>query len=319
VAQIEVTFFDGSGNRLTNPKRDVLLSVRDGRQTSFHREFVTGPSVTIRTDFHDSPQDDHVVLASMKGHRDAGFMPVTVTATGSTPVNLMLLPRRPAFAFASVAAVQAQHPALGRLLARSFGNGAAAQFETLQAGPTRAPLACLLNIVEALDVLALQHQKHGSLVDYIDRLDLSPALAWLRQDRFFAWVDETIEDAITTSGLFAKAPDGLHPGARISYKQFGFGEANVQITLHPDSGGEVGGVKLIKAEFDIDYFRDSAAHLLLEVFPNHLKRFVFGNGSSESLTDPAVAYGLRWMAARQPNAPTQTRPFAPAFGIQPAA
>ena len=319
MAQIDVTFFDGSGHRLTRPKGDILLSVRDGRQTSFHREFVQGPTVTVRTEFRDSPQDAHVVLASMKGHRDSGFMPVTVTETGATPVNLMLLPRQPAFAFASFAAIEAQHAALGRLLSRSFGNGAAAQFETLQTGATRAPLACLLNIVEALDVLALQHQKHDTLVDYIDRLDLTPALSWLRQDRFFAWVDETIEDAITTSGLFRKAPDALHPGARVSYKQFGFGEANVQITLHPESGGTAGGVKVIKAEFDIDYFRDSAAHLLLEVFPNHLKRFVFGSGSSESLTDPALAYGLRWIAARQPNAPAQTRPFAPAFAIQPAA
>ncbi len=168
-------------------------------------------------------------------------------------------------------------------------------------------------------MLALKNQTHTTLVDYIDHLDLTPALDWFRQDRFFAWVDEKIEDAITASGLFKKAPDALHPGARVSYKQFGFGEANVQITLHPDKGGQVGGVQLIKAEFDIDYFRDQAAHLLLEVFPNHLKRFVFGQGSRESLTDPAVAYGLRWMAARQPAAPAQTRPFAPAFGIQPAA
>ena len=206
MAQIDVTLFDGSGNRLTRPKGDILLSVRDGRQTSFHREFVKGPTVTVRTEFPTARRTLHVVLASMKGHRDAGFMPVTVTETGVTPVNLMLLPRQPAFAFASFAAIQDRHAALGRLLSRSFGNGAAAQFETLQSGTTRAPLACLLNIVESLDVLALQNQKHGTLVNYIDRLDLTPALAWLRQDRFFAWVDETIEDAITTSGLFKRRP-----------------------------------------------------------------------------------------------------------------
>jgi hypothetical protein len=319
VAQIDVTFFDGSGKRLARVKDDILISVRDGRQTTFHRRFVKGPTVAIKTTFKDGLEDAHVVLASMKHHRDAGFMPVTVTETGATPVNVMLLPRQPQFAFASFAAIQADHPALGRLLTRSFGNSAPAQFETLQTGPTRAPLACLLNIVEALDILPLRGQTPATLVDYIDRVDVAPRLDWFRQDRFFAWVDERIEAAITSSGLFTQAPDALHEGARISYKQFGFGEANVQITLHPESLGQTGGVRLIKAEFDIDYFRDQAAHLLLEVFPNHLKRFAFGRGSSESLTDPAVVYGLRWMAARQPKAAEQTRPFAPAFVIQPAA
>ena len=56
----------------------------------------------------------------------------------------------------------------------------------------------------------------------------------------------------------------LHPGARVSYKQVGFGEGNVQVILHPEHSG----ANLIKAEFDIDYFRDPAAHLLLEVSAN---------------------------------------------------
>ncbi len=93
--RIEVTLFDGNGNRLTRASKDILLSVRDGRQTSFHREFVQGPTVAITTDFHNSPQDAHVVLASMKRHRDAGFMPVTVTEKEPMPVNLMLLPGTP--------------------------------------------------------------------------------------------------------------------------------------------------------------------------------------------------------------------------------
>lgn len=315
---IEVTLFDGSGKALARPKQDILLSVRDGRQTSFHRTFVKGPTIAVRTDFHDSPQDSHVVLASMKGHRDSGFMPVTVTKDGTTPLSLMLLPRDPHCVFASFAEVEQNHAALARLLRRSFGHGAPAQFETLQAGRTRAPLACLCNIVEALDVMALGGQRHASLVDYIDRIDVTDTREWFLQDRFFAWVEADFATAITSTGLFKEAPDLLHEGADVSYKQFGFGEANVQITLFPPPPGP-GAPSLIKAEFDIDYFRNQTSHLLLEVFPNHLKRFVFGKGSRESLTDPVVAYGLRWMAGRQPNAAHQKRPFQPAFTIAPVA
>ena len=311
-----MTFFDARGSAATRPRRDILLSVRDSAATTFHRQFVDGPNVTITTDFHNGPRDAHVVLASLKGHRDAGFMPVFVKKDEPTPLSLMLVPRTPQFVFAPYADVRTGHGALDALFVRTVGNSAAARYEELQAAASSPALACLLNIVEALAVLEVPNQKHPTLVDYIQRLELAPQFQWLRQDRFFAWVDADIEQALEQSTtLFRKAPKVLHPGATSSYKQFGFGEANVQVTLHAQSAGHADGLNLIKAEFDIDYFRSDTAHLLLEVFPNTLNRLVFGPHSSESLTDPAVAFALRWIAVRQPQAPKQARAFAPAFGL----
>jgi hypothetical protein len=321
VPTIHATFYDGFGDELARAGEEILLTVRDGREKTVVRQFFRGPKVGVKTDFTNSTQDHHVILASLKRHRDAGFMPVRVQEKDDTPVHLMLLPREARFAFASFAQVEHDHPELFALFDRCFNATAAAQFELLQNGPMRAPLACLLNIVEALAILPLAAgQQHTNLVDYIHSLEVKESLQWLRQDRFFAWVDPDIETAIKANGnVFRQAPDALHPGARISYKQFGFGEANVQITLHPEHQGQPGGQELIKAEFDIDYFRDDGAHLLLEVFPNMLKRFVFGSGSSQSLTDPVTAYGMRWIASKQAKPGQQLREFRPAFGIQPRA
>jgi hypothetical protein len=47
-------------------------------------------------------------------------------------------------------------------------------------------------------------------------------------------------------------------------------------------------------EPDIDYFKDLAAHALLEVVPNAV---------TNSLTDPAQVYVLRWMAGRRSGTP----------------
>jgi hypothetical protein len=46
------------------------------------------------------------------------------------------------------------------------------------------------------------------------------------------------------------------------------------------------------------------------VTPNSLKKLVFGRESAQSLTDPALAYVLRWTAGKRAGA---SRDFAPAF------
>lgn len=316
--QIDVDLFDGRGVALARTKEDVLLSVRDGSETTFRRAFVRGPRIPISTEFHDNLQDNHVVLASLKGHRDSGFMPVATRRDETTTVSLMLIPRAPEFEFAGFRSLAGQHAALGQLLANSFDTEAPRRLEELQ-GTRKRELACLLNIVEALAIVELPPQTglRPTLAGYIERLDFAPALDWFRADRFFAWCHADI--APTMRGLptlFQQAPRMLHPGATDSFKQFGFGEANVQVTLHEHDKGRIG-ENLIKVEFDIDYFRDSGAHALLEVFPNTLARFIFGRDSRESVTDPAVAYALRWMAGHQPGAVAQLRPFAPAFTIKP--
>jgi hypothetical protein len=127
----------------------------------------------------------------------------------------------------------------------------------------------------------------------------------LAQDRFFAWADGALVEQVRMAaahGAFAQEPSPglLHPGATSSYKQIQFGEANLQLTFHEKAGN---GQDRVLVEPDIDYFRDMAAHALLEVIPGFFE-----------LTDPKCVYVLRWIAGHQANVP----PFDPPYTIRPA-
>ena len=102
--------------------------------------------------------------------------------------------------------------------------------------------------------------------------------------------------------VFENAPFGLHPGATRSYKQVAFGEANLQLTFHEGDRREIDGVNCVLVEPDIDYFKDTLAHLLLEVAVN-----AFG-----SITDPRAVYVLRWIAGRRAGIPE----FDPLYTIE---
>lgn len=97
----------------------------------------------------------------------------------------------------------------------------------------------------------------------------------------------------------------FHPGATSSYKQVEFGEANVQLTFHEDDTATIDGRKCVCVEPDIDYYKDLAAHALLEVLSNRL---------TGGLTDPRTVYVLRWIAGRHAGVP----PFNPIYTIEPA-
>ena len=56
----------------------------------------------------------------------------------------------------------------------------------------------------------------------------------------------------------------------------------------------IDGVNCIMMEPDIDYYKDLAAHTLLEVI---------SNGLSGNLTDPRQVYVLRWIAGRHAGVP----------------
>ena len=58
-------------------------------------------------------------------------------------------------------------------------------------------------------------------------------------------------------------------------------------------------VKCVKIEPDIDYYKDVAAHGLMEVIPNWIGKEVGKTGP----TDPRVVYALRWMATRREGLP----------------
>lgn len=314
-ARINIRLVDGNREPLQRAKDEILVTLRDGHQTNLVRRFFPGPRVPIEAPVHKSPRDLNVVLASLKGRRDAGVMPVEPKNDGETlDVHLMLVPREPTFQFASFDAIRQSHARLHELLSKSLDESEpAAHYETLQTD-FKPELACLFNIVEALDHITLSHdpERRGSLAAYLDQIDIRTRPGEvLNPDRVFAWAHKGIIDALTGStDVFTIAPHILHRNATKSFKQKAFNEANVQVTLHENDKGSPGGVDLVKVELDIDYFRDSLSHLLLEVTPNSLKKLVFGRESAQSLTDPALAYVLRWTAGKRAGA---SRDFAPAF------
>ena len=110
--------------------------------------------------------------------------------------------------------------------------------------------------------------------------------------------------ASAAAGKFAveNAPGVFHPGATSSWKQIQFGEANVQLTFHENDKLTLNGVDCVMLESDIDYYRDLAAHTILEVIPN---------GLTHTLTNPTEVYVLRWIAGRTAGVPD----FAPIYTI----
>jgi hypothetical protein len=151
-----------------------------------------------------------------------------------------------------------------------------------------AVLACFLNLVTAMSPIKLPSGTP---------LDCFKELVWdeMRQDRFFAYCDPGLLAEVRAAGPKQFAPEvgtvALHPGATCSFKQVQFGEANVQLTFHEDDHCTIGGVACIKVEPDIDYYKDTGAHVILEVMPNFL---------GGRLTDPKQVYILRWIAGRRP-------------------
>jgi hypothetical protein len=162
-------------------------------------------------------------------------------------------------------------------------------------------LACLLNLTTAM---AQIHLPVGTPLDYFRLLQWDT----MQQDRFFGFADARLVDQVkraAVQGLFAPelASFILHPGATSSYKQVQFGEANVQITFHENDRQNIGGVDCVLVEPDIDYYKDPAAHAILEVIPN---------GLTGNLTDPRQVYVLRWIAGRHAGVPE----FDPLYTIE---
>jgi hypothetical protein len=148
----------------------------------------------------------------------------------------------------------------------------------------------------------------GSPIDYFKQViwDRTGDFA-MTQARFFAWADPALIDQVKRAKLqtppkFDDASFALHKGATGSYKQIEFGEANLQLTFHENDRKEVDGVNCVMVEPDIDYFRDTAAHLLVEVAVNTLG----------GITDPRAVYALRWIAGRRAGIPE----FDPLYTIE---
>ena len=292
-----VTIFDGTRQPCADVE-NVLITVSDGNHRVVSRDFHNSSS-TLFSDLtiFDNLRDNYTFVASMKGYKDAGVFPVPVSPGVTLPVNLMLLPQSNEFSFATAKWDRiGVRPKLKALFAKGAANESAAanRYSDLEDWQGGAVLACLLNITTAADQIFLPN---GTVLDYFKQViwDLEGD-SKLAPDRFYGWADPAIFAQLETAkqqGEFVDAPYGLHPGATRSYKQVQFGEANVQLTFHEQDTLPIDGVTCVKVEPDIDYYRDPAAHLLLEVAVN-----AFG-----SLTDPRTVYALRWMTGQRAGIP----------------
>jgi hypothetical protein len=295
---IIVNIYDGT-RQLLAANQQVLLRIVDGEQRQVFADFVKGPTIRVKVPFQNGMRDTYTVLVSADGYVQAGFHPVRVSPTLVRPVFLMLLPRNPRWDFSTAQwdVLEETHPWITALMLRGAAGEGPAQARYEQTMETRPKsIACLLNILTMMKDVDLPQ---ATPVHYLRQLIWDESMS---EDRFFAWADRSLVEQTqiaAAQGAFSQEPGPglLHPGATSSYKQSLFGEANLQLTFHENDQPE-NGEDWVRVEADVDYFKDMAAHALLEVIPNF-----FGN------TDPKRVYVLRWIAGHQANVPAFNPPY----------
>ena len=301
-AGLMVNVFDGSRHPVSK-KLEILVRVIDGFQKHLAPKTIRKPSILFRNlRVFDNLGDNYTVLVSADDHIDAGFTPVKIKRGTVQHLDLMLIPREPAFNFAMSKwnILETTHPELIALLSAGVKTDSAARdrYEDLLENRGEV-LAAFLNIVTAMVEI---HLAAGNPVDYLKEL------IWddMTRDRFFAWADKKLVEQVgraTHDGLFSPEVGSavFHKGATKSFKQVQYGDANVQLTFHEDERRRIDGVECVQVEPDIDYHKDLAAHTLLEVIPNSF---------TGRLTNPAHVYALRWIASRQPGVPEFQPPYS---------
>ncbi len=300
-AILRVNVFGGT-RLLLSGDTNILFTVFDGFKKQVFREFRQASSVPFRVPFYDNLGDDYTVIAHTDGCLQAGFFPVKVSATVPEDIDLMLISKDAGFDFrpARWGSLQRSHPAWIPILASGAQDEKAAKDRYAQLMEQRSEsLAALLNILTALSGI---HLPAGGPLDYFKELVWDDSM---QRDRFFAYANRALLEQIRRAaqqGAFQQESGSavFHQGATDSYKQVQFGEANVQLTFHENEIREIDGVECILVEPDIDYFRDLAAHALLEVV---------ANGITGSMTDPRQVYVLRWIAGRHADVPDFDPPY----------
>jgi hypothetical protein len=304
LSSLNLRIFDGTRNPFAAPAK-FLITITDGNQKQIIRDYYNAPILAFNNlPFYDNFGDLYSVVVWANGYRQVGFAPVKLS--GSTPANLdlMLVANTPGFNFVNARwdTVIQKFPFLG---GDTDAATAQARYENLLEQQPKV-IACFLNLVEAMSQIFLAS---GTPLNYIKQLRWDNQDMLPKQDRFFAYCDAELVNQVrdaASHGLFSRepAPGVLHPGATNSWKQIQFGEANVQLTFHENSPDTkvIDGVKCVTLEPDMDYYRDPAAHLILELIVN---------GLTHSLTDPVEVYILRWVAGQHAGVPQ----FAPLYTL----
>lgn len=273
-AKLMLNLFDGTRHPM--PKdAEPLITLYTGHRQLF-RDYKAGASIP----FELSEAANLRAIVHVTGYRQSGFFPVKLQANQWTMLDLMLLKRGGDFNFAE-GKWSKLAPELRELLRPK------ADYESTLEGRPRA-LATMLNILTATRLLYLLRFFRG--------------IEWttIRNDRFFAWVDQNLVSELESSARFAPSPASLHKGATRTFKQTDFNEANIQYSLHEEADPPEEFAGCVRVECDMDYYKDAGAHTLLEVVPNQL---------TGTRTNPAMAYMLRWMAGKR----TREQEFAPPY------
>jgi hypothetical protein len=322
--------YDGTRRLFTNMIK-WSATTYDGRAPSQGRarkEFrnLVGGAQTLTVPFFDNFGDLYTVIAKAKGFEDSAWYPVNISKNSPVTLNLMFLAKGSTAKFTDAAweILSQARPNVAAIIQRGCKNAnSAAAMYTQVSVSMKDCLACFLNIMTALSDMRLHSGK--SPLDYYwnacwprgdpQSNNWNTAIAGvLKPDRFFCYVDEAILQDIR-DGVghgFSKEPDPQawgHTGATESYKQTQFDVANVQLTFHgrdkakfTDENNQL--VTCVKVEPDIDYYKDVAAHSLIEVIPNLI---------TKNITDPKIVYELRWMAAKREG----LAEFDPLYTVEP--
>lgn len=294
-ASLMLNLFDGARQPLA-PSLPLLVRLINGAGRLVCALRRRGPSIYFSgLPFENSFADDYTVVVSARGHSTAAFTPVRLTPQRLATLDLMLLPRHGSFHFHA-----AQWRELERTRPHWISRLDRLRYERLMENQPAA-LAGLLNLFTALEHTPLGEAR---ALDFVVELMWDPQPA---PDRCFVWarcelLDLVRQAAARRSFVPTVLPSLFHPGATASFKEIRFPFANLQLTFHEKDRRRIGGRECLKLEPDLDYYRDPAAHALLEVLPNTLLGRV---------TDPRMIYWLRWMVTRRAG----TEEFAPPYTV----
>jgi len=301
-ARIRLRLFDGTREPIA-ANRSYLVRIRDGRQREIYAKNLKGSEQVFEVPFNNNLDDRYCVIVSAKSCADVGFYPVVVREDTPVIVDLMLAKKPSAFDFdgADWDRIKNDWPTAFKALSFGATTPKAARDRYDQLLTIQPQAAALWNILTAMRDA---HLPQGSPLDYLRELiwdgDLGPS-----QDRFFGFASLALLEQMliaTDQGAFVIEPNPamFHKDATSSFKQVAFGEANLQITFHEGTTKKIDGETWVRIEPDMDYYRDLAAHALLEVIPHNL---------TGSKTDPAAVYTLRWIAGRHAGIPEFMPPY----------
>lgn len=220
MSKLRLRIFGGTRQLFPLPAQ-LLVTIMDGNQQQHVRRSYSNPDLLFNNlPFFDNFGDNYSLLVWCDGYQQAGFVPDKLSNAYTFTLDIMLIPKEPQFNFATGLgpAAKAAYPFLASGAAND--DDAQQRYDNLMEENAGKPLACMLNLCEAMS-----------------QINLSQGAEPPAQNRFFAWCDPALIDQVkiaAAKGLFAVEVDPglLHAGATASWKQVQFGEANVQLTFH---------------------------------------------------------------------------------------